>query len=307
MALFLGIDGGGTKTTCVAGDESQVLATATGSGSNVIRLGEAQARIGLQSAISQACCAAGISPLRIQSACIGAAGATNPDTNAATKQMARQILPNAEITVVGDMEIAHEAALSGHPGVIAIAGTGSIVYGRNQRGETARAGGWGFAISDEGSGQWIGRSAVSCAMRAHDSGRANLLLKLILEEWKLGSTDDLIRMANSTPPPNFAELFPVVQRSVDQGDTLADEILTRAGVELANLTLIVLRKLWSTEEAVRIGVAGGVFANSTHVRRSFQHSLRVGWRKASICFQITDPVLGALSMARRIASAAGAR
>jgi glucosamine kinase len=307
MALFLGIDGGGTKTTCCVGDDSAVLATATGSGSNVIRLGEAQAKIGLQSAISQACSAAGVSPLRIQSACIGAAGATNPDTNAATKQMARQILPNAEIVVVGDMVIAHEAALSGHSGVVAIAGTGSIAYGRNDRGETSRAGGWGFAISDEGSGQWIGRAAVTSAMRAFDSGQPSVLLKGILEQWRLSSTDDLIRTANSTPPPNFAELFPVVQNAVEQGDTIADEILSRAGAELVNLVFIVMRKLWTPGEQIRIGVAGGVFANSTHVRRSFYHSLQAAWPKSSICFQITDPVLGALSMARRSVAAAGAR
>jgi AraC-like DNA-binding protein len=112
MAFYIGIDGGGTKTTCAVGDEQSLLATANGSGSNVVRLGEQQAKLGLQSAIAQACREASVSPLRVVAACIGAAGATNPDVNAAVKVMARQILPNAEVTVVGDMVIAHEAALS---------------------------------------------------------------------------------------------------------------------------------------------------------------------------------------------------
>ena len=64
--------------------------------------------------------------------------------------------------------IALEAAFGSGPGVIVIAGTGSIAYGRNREGQTARAGGWGFAISDEGSGHWIGRTAVAAAIGAWD-------------------------------------------------------------------------------------------------------------------------------------------
>jgi glucosamine kinase len=306
MSFYLGIDGGGTKTTCVVGDESSVLATANGSGSNIVRLGEAEAKVGLQAAISQACCGANVSPLRIQAACVGAAGAANPEVNAAVRKIVRQILPNAEVTVVGDMVIAHEAALHHHPGVVAIAGTGSIAYGRNEQGETARAGGWGFAISDEGSGQWIGRTAVSEAMRAFDAQRETGLLDRILQEWKLASRDDLIRHANASPAPSFAELFPAVQQAASERDVIASDILMRAGAELAQLVLIALHRLWKPSELVRIGVAGGVFANSEQVRRSFYNSLRAAWPKTSVCFKVSDPVMGALGMARRMHAKAGA-
>lgn len=303
MPLYLGIDGGGTKTTCAVGDDTSVFGVATGPGSNVIRLGEAQARAGLQSAISQACCQADVSPLRVQSVCVGVAGASNPEVNATVRQMVRQILPNAEVNVVGDMVIAMEAALHGHPGVVVISGTGSIAYGRNQLGHTARAGGWGFAISDEGSGQWVGRTAVAESLRASDASRPTILLDRILQQWNLESRDHLVRHANSSPSPSFAELFPVVQKAAEERDAIAGELLARAGAELSQLALVVMHRLWQPKDVVRIGVAGGVFANSGQVRRAFYNSLRAAWPNIAVCFQIAEPVVGALWMARQSVAA----
>jgi N-acetylglucosamine kinase-like BadF-type ATPase len=281
------------------------LAVASGPGSNLVRLGEERARAGLLAAISQACREANVSPVRVEAACIGAAGATNPTVNTAVREIVRKILPNAEIVVVGDMVIAAEAALSHHPGVVAIAGTGSIAFGRGREEETARAGGWGYAISDEGSGQWIGRTGVSEAMRSLDAQRGSVLLERILQAWKLASHDDLVRHSNASPPPSFAELFPVVLKAATEGDAVASDILTRAGAELAQLVLIVIHRLWKPDEAVRVGMVGGVFANSERVRRCFYNSLRAAWPRAAVCFRIADPVSGALWLARRMSAKAG--
>jgi glucosamine kinase len=303
MSLYLGIDGGGTKTACAVGDEKSVFAVAEASGSNVVRLGEDQARVGLHEAIARACTMAEVSPLRVVAACVGAAGAAHPDVNAAVKQMVRRVLPNAEVRVVGDMVIALEAAFEGQPGVVTIAGTGSIAYGRNAAGETARAGGWGYRISDEGSGQWIGRTAISEIMRAHDAGRETILLPRILEQWKLASCDELVRRSNSDPAPNFSELFPLVQQASKEHDELAAAVLSHAGRELARLTLTVLQRLFIAEAPVRIGVAGGVFAHSPEVRRGFYDALHSAWPGVSVCFQITEPIIGALRLARQLVPA----
>ena len=307
MPLYIGIDGGGTKTTCAIGDDVSLFAVATSTGSNVVRLGEKPARAGLHEAIARACTEAEVSPLRVQAVCIGAAGASNLEVSATVKDMVRQVLPNAEVVVVGDMVIAMEAALNDSPGLIAIAGTGSIAYGRNALGETARAGGWGYRISDEGSGQWMGRTAVAETMRAHDADRSTVLFERIKKAWNLSSHDELVKYANADPAPSFAELFPVVQKAADQQDPIAAEILARAGAELAQLGLRVLHRLWRPGEVVRVGVAGGVFANSDHVRRAFYHSLHEAWPAASVSFKITDPVVGALWMARRVGAPLGAR
>lgn len=298
MSLYIGIDGGGTKTTCAVGDDTNVFAVATGGGSNVVRLGEERARAGLHAAISRACSEANVSPLRVQSACIGAAGAGNSEVNATVRRIAQQVLPNAQIEVVGDMVIALEAALPSHAGLIAIAGTGSIVYGRNERGETARAGGWGFRISDEGSGHWIGQAAVGAAMRAYDAARPTVLFERIAGQWGVASATEFVHKANGDPMPNFAELFPVVQKAANEHDPVAEEILARAGTELGGLALVVLQRLWPPNRPVRVGLAGGVFANSSQVRRAFYSSLHGAWPTSAMSFKISEPVVGALWMAR---------
>ena len=162
VAIYLGIDGGGSKTSCLIGDETSVLGTGTGGASNVVRVGEAQARESLASAIRQACTVANLNPSQISSVCVGLAGAARTEISELVKRIVSELVPG-KVKVVGDNVIALEAAFGGGPGVIVIAGTGSIAYGRNREGQTARAGGWGFAISDEGSGHWIGRTAVAAA------------------------------------------------------------------------------------------------------------------------------------------------
>lgn len=297
MSLCIGIDGGATKTTCAVGDETTVLATATAGGSNVIRLGERIARENLETAISRACAAAGIKPSLIESACVGLAGAGRPQVDAAVRDAVMHALPSAEIAIVGDMVTAMQAALGDGPGVIVNAGTGSFAYGRNPPGKTARAGGWGFAISDEGSGQWIGREAVKAVMRAQDAHQPTVLFDEILRVWKLGSRDELVHFANSSPPPNFSLLFPHVLTTADQGDSVASDVLSRAGAELGELAMLVLRQLWRPGQSVRIGIVGGVFSHSTLVRRTFFLHLRRYWPSLAVSFRISEPVAGALALA----------
>src|SRR5271165_2991065 len=183
MAYYLGIDGGGTKTRCVLANETTILATAVSGGSNVVRLGEAYARESLHAAIRQACTVARISPNQIQRVCIGAAGAARPEIANNLRALLAELNPDLNIEVVGDAAIALEAAFGSGPGVIAIAGTGSIVYGRDAAGQIARAGGWGFAISDEGSGHWIGLRAISLILSARDQGLETALTDMVLGAW----------------------------------------------------------------------------------------------------------------------------
>ena len=167
MAIFLGIDGGGSKTSCLIGDETSILGAGTAGGSNPVRVGEAQARDAL--AAPSARPARSPTSIHRRSRKPASAWPERPGRRSANRcAVCLAELVAGEIEVVGDMVIALEAAFGGEPGVIVIAGTGSIAYGRNSKGQTARAGGWGFAISDEGSGHWIGRAAVAATVRALD-------------------------------------------------------------------------------------------------------------------------------------------
>ncbi len=309
MAYYLGIDGGGTKTRCLLADETTVLARAMAGGSNIIRLGETHAREALRTAVQQVCAAAEISPNQIHGVCIGAAGAARPEIAAKVHAILAGLIPEinpTNIEVVGDAQIALEAAFGEGPGVIAIAGTGSIVYGRNAEGHTARAGGWGFAVSDEGSGHWIGRRAISVIMSAHDQGLETALTAMVLQAWKLTTIDELVQQANSTPPPDFPLLFPVVLRAADEGDSMARDLLSDAGTRLAGLAATVIRRLAlhdleAAQPVAKLPVAmtGSVFRQSPVVREVFYNMLHASFFSIDVRQELADPVEGALARAKR--------
>ena len=296
VPLYLGIDGGGTQTTCAVGDHRRVLATSVAGGSNIVRVGESEARTNLRHAITRACAAAGVSPAAVEATAIGVAGASVPSVKDAIAAMLGDLVPG-KIEVVGDMVIAMEAAFPGLPGVVVTSGTGSVAFGRNHLGETGRAGGWGSAISDEGSGYWIGRAAVSAVLRAHDAGKSTTLLRGIFGCWRLNSLEELLQKGNSLP--GFADLFPAVE-SAAAGDPMAQQILAAAGSELATLAGVVIGRLWPAEQAVRVAMGGGVFAHSPLVRDTFWNKLRAQCPGAAVDFKIIQPVAGALWMARRL-------
>jgi glucosamine kinase len=239
-----------------------------------------------------------------------------------------EIIPG-EIQVVGDMEIALAAAFGGGPGVIVIAGTGSIAYGRDAKGRTARAGGWGFAVSDEGSAYWIGRAAVSAVLRASDRvgddqteqnhaeqdqaeqdraeqnriRPAGRLFRELKTAWSVDSLEQLARAANANA--DFSVLFPAVLAAAGAGDAVAREVIAEASSELAQLAGLVLRRLFPGQRsaalsAVPMAIAGGVFRHATMIRELFYNGVRAANPDVVLNLEVVDPVHGALRMARRI-------
>jgi N-acetylglucosamine kinase-like BadF-type ATPase len=295
--FFLGIDGGGTKTDCALGNGAEILGRGRAAGSKLARGGEAQARAALHGAIRQATAEAGVDLKQVRRTCVGMAGASRPEVVECVRALVAEVAPG-EVEVVGDMHIALEAGFPGAPGVVVIAGTGSIAYGRNERGETARAGGWGPAISDEGSGEWIGRAAAAAALRAYDSGLSTALNACLMNTWHLATRDDVARVANASPAPDYAALLPQILATAEAGDGAARDVLLQAGTELAHLAKVVTRRLWPGATSARVALAGGVFRHSELVRRVFANSLRAERPQAEVLEDV-EPVLGALALARR--------
>jgi glucosamine kinase len=314
VAYYLGIDGGGSKTTCAVGDEAHQFEIAIAGPSNITRVGKIRAREALHQTIRQACAASKIDPRQVERACIGVAGAGREEVASAVRGMVAELIPG-EIEVVGDMEIALAAAFGTGPGVIVIAGTGSIAYGRDAQRRTARAGGWGYAISDEGSAHWIGRTAVSALLRAidqdaqgHENAQSAAEAKPLFSElkaaWKLHSLDKFVRTANSNP--DFAALLPAVVGVADAGDALAQRVLTQAGYELAKLAGIVVRRSFVRRFAddvssVPLAMVGGVFRHSSRVCESFCNEVRKFEVPIDLNPQVVEPVVGALQKAREAA------
>ena len=309
VAYYLGIDGGGSKTTCAVGDETSLLASVHAGPSNITRVGETRARESLHQAVHDACAAAKIDARQIRRACIGVAGAGRQEVACVVHKIVSEIL-FGEIEVVGDMQIALAAAFGAGPGVIVIAGTGSIAYARNARGETARAGGWGYAISDEGSAHWIGRNVVKALMHTVDRGAAAgtpaqevaeslLLFRQLKVIWSVSSLDEFVGKANSNP--DFAELFPAIVAAGEAGDEGSQRVLNMAGGALARLVRMVcqvFRRHKPEITAIPLAVAGGVFRYSERARAVFDEDVRKFDARLVPASQIVEPVLGALQMAR---------
>ena len=304
MPFFLGIDGGGTKTRCVVGDEKSELGTATSSSSKVQRVGEACARDALAGAVHEACVHAGISPRQIVRSCAGITGAARPEIVGVMRDLMTSIV-DGQVEIVGDIEIAFEDAFGSGPGVMLIAGTGSIAFGRNEEGKSARAAGWGYPISDEGSGQWIGAEAVREALHARDRGQPACLLNDLMQKLGASSFEDFIIRLNAIPPVDFAALFPTVLAASDKGDSVASEILTRAGRELAGIAGIVIERLFH-EQSVSVATHGGVLVSSALVRKCFAQELRARHPPVELLDREIDPARGALERARRAFKTAGA-
>lgn len=297
MAYFLAIDGGGTKTECVVGDQHLVLGSSVGNTIKIRKVGTSAAAESLKTTIDDACKQAKITPNQFSRTCIGLAGSSIIEVTEWTRRTLQQLV-SGEVLVVNDTTIAHQAAFGGAPGVLVIAGTGSNVLGLNEKGESARAGGWGPIISDEGSGFWIGRTAVAQSMRARDAGRTTELLNAICQAWKLRTVEEVVAMANSNPPPDFAALVPAVLSCADAGDALAREMLSSAANELAQLTRIVIRKLWNPGEKVGVALTGGVFTHSAQIRQMFANAICAERPGTEVNPEIVHPVMGALAMAR---------
>src|SRR5438045_2968301 len=125
--------------------------------------------------------------------CLGIAGVDRPDDTAAVHSIMRRIGAKAQVVVVNDALVALVAGAGDSPGVVVVAGTGSIAYGRDAAGRAARAGGWGYLLGDEGGGFWIGRSALTAVVRQFDGrGPSTRLTDMVLEEMQLGNPTELI-------------------------------------------------------------------------------------------------------------------
>ena len=295
MPLYLGIDAGGTKTDCAVSNGAELLGQATGASCKLARVGKERGRENLQTVIRQATETAHVDAGKIQHVCIGMAGASLAEAVHWAQQTIRELIPESTIYVAGDHVIAHRAAFGTSPGVLVISGTGSIAFGRNQNGETARAGGWGPNVSDEGSAFWVGREAVTAALHAFDFGNANGLLATIAESWKV-APEEVIRMANASEP-RFPELAGPVVNAAEQGDDTARAIMERAGQALAGLASAVIKRLWPSGGVVPVALAGGVLQGSSLVRHAFREAMKAEQPQAAVSFAFVRPVLGALEIA----------
>ncbi len=305
MGYSLGFDGGGTKTECVLLDANGTVAgEGLGGPANPLRSGYEGAFNSLREAAALAIAAANIEPSEITKVCAGLAGAGRKSAVRRITDFLSQEFPNAVLRVAPDYEVALEASAGSGPGVVLIAGTGSVAYGRNAAGETARAGGYGPWIGDEGSAFEIGRRAVGAVARARDADApVTLLTEMIATALQCPDWDDLMQRIMKNPDEVFPKLFPVVSAAANSDDGAAKEILFTSAIGLGNLATIVIRRLGMKNQQFPLVKCGGVFGRSQMLDQLLDSVLASGAIRAKISRLEISPAVGAARMAARLARA----
>lgn len=269
MDLFLGIDGGQSSTTAVIGDASgRVVGNGRGGPCNHVKTGDGREKFtgAILGCVTLACEHAGLRQVPFKSLCAGFSGGP-----ADKEDLLKELVPSELTFVTHDGLIALCGATAGAPGIIAIAGTGQLCFGRNADGVTARAGGWGYVFGDEGGGFDVTRQALRAALRQHEGwGHRTALHDRLLAETGATDANDLLHRFYSTdfPRPRIAALSRLVDEVALEGDALAQAILSNAAHHLAAYVTAVYAQLFTEPEPVVVAPIGGVW-NSEIIRNKF--------------------------------------
>jgi N-acetylglucosamine kinase-like BadF-type ATPase len=274
MRCVLGFDGGGTKTACVLMDETGAVLARTRSGpSNPVLVGVEVAVAALVEASEKALEKTGLEHGDVRSILGGIAGI---GVSGAHAQFARQLkptFPNAVVFLDTDLSMALSATQE-IPSAVAIAGTGSAIFGRRTADETAREGGLGAILGDPGSAYDIGRKALVHEWRRYwgreDSHFRNELLEHFRCNW--GELQELLHLQ---PLKVLPQVFPLVIRAANEGDGGAQELLRSSAEELGILAQRVIVRLRLGGDVFFFAKTGGVFGRSGHFDDAFARSVRL--------------------------------
>ncbi len=302
--FVLGLDAGGTKTVCLLADEhGQVRASARGPGANLQSLGELEVEKVLYEVMESVLAGETSPPAAI---CLGIAGVDRPGDGAIIRGIMRRIGQKAPVLVVNDALIALVAGAGDGPGIVLISGTGSICYGRNERGQAARSGGWGYILADEGSGWWIGREALAAVMREADGrGPATALTQKVLEHYRATVVGDLVHEIyfRDTRRRGVAGLARLVQAAADDGDVVARQILVAGATELVIAARSVATKLEMRGLQFPLVLAGGIFRGVPTLRAEVMSRVAEVAPRSQPQVLEDEPAVGAVRLA--IAEAGG--
>jgi N-acetylglucosamine kinase-like BadF-type ATPase len=295
--LVVGIDAGGSKTRAFAVDrDGAVVGRGAGGGANLLSSPDPAGSIG--AAVSEAL--AGATPLAVVLSC---SGGDRPADREKGRGILTQIVgPSVRIEVTHD---AIAALYAGNPlgcGVVLIAGTGSIAFGRNDEGDEQRAGGWGYLIGDEGSGYWLGLEGLRAAAHHTDGrGAATSITTHLLRDLGAETFMDVIPQLYGRPHPAPAVIAAVwaVGRAAAEADAIAVSIVQRGGHALARAASTVAAGLRLTEGPVYL--AGGAFESVASLERAVRSELLRMLPRATVEPVSEEPAMGAARLAMRLA------
>jgi N-acetylglucosamine kinase len=308
MGCYLGIDGGGTRTAAwLADGEGKVLARAETGPSNPLKVGFRMAERELLSAFHLCLQEAGFPRTAarasrhpvVRAVCAGIAGVDRRTVHRPLLAWMHRHIPARQYLLTFDAAITLAAAVRNAPGIIVIAGTGSIAFARDDQAKLLRAGGWGIPFDDRGSGYDLGRKAVAAALEAFDGrGPQTVLMDLICQALDLGSIPEIV--SRQLEQQQVAALFPLVMDAARKNDLVARHLCDDAARDLAALAAALLRRAGWTRRSTPVVTSGGVFSSSNFIRRAFARHLRRFAPLARVQMLERPPVEGALWLARSL-------
>lgn len=301
MRLLVGVDAGASHTEAVVADQAlRVLGRRRGAPGAVRSGCAAAAARAIGDTVRAAMEQAGLTAPP-DAVVIGAAGAGSEETRGELSEaLVRALGAQPTIRVTTDAAIALEAAFEEGPGIVLVAGSGSIAYARDARGGAWRAGGLGRDVGDEGSGYALARAALGVVQRAAD-GRApeTELTDRLMRASGTDSAAALDAWARQAAAHEVAALARPVCDAAVAGDGVARRLVEQAGRDLA-LHVAALVGRFQQDEAVRVALAGGLIRSGSPVREVLTGALAQNAPRIRVCEEEVDPPLGALRMAARL-------
>lgn len=298
--VLLGVDVGGSHTAAaISRADFVILSRAEGPGAPMRSGCAGVTAAAIAEVTTRAALVAGVT-LPVDRAMVGAAGAGRALERRELKQALAAHGVARSLEVVADGEIALASAFGTEPGILINAGTGSIAYARDRHGRLRRSGGYGWQLSDEGGGYWIGRRALSVVAKARDGGGdGGALLARLLPALKLREFDDLVRWAATAAPAHVAALAPHVMSTAAAGDPAALRITEDAAAELVSLVQVV-EPMFDPAEALPVAAAGGLLRPGSPLRRALEARLIAALPRAQLRDVTVDAPLGALRLAAEL-------
>lgn len=299
--LYLGVDGGGTKTQIsIMNEAGDVTSEGSAGPSNPLRVGVETAVTNIIKAINEACDRDGVSRGDISAATLGLAGVRRADLKRSVRESFINRIGIRRVEVITDAEIALFATTLGKPGLVVIAGTGSVCLGKNEKGEMAISGGWGPLAGDEGGGVGIAQQALHTIAKASDGrGVPTMLSQRASEYFRASGPENLIVAIYSPQVDNsrIAGFARLVVETAQEGDAIAIGILEDAGFELGLAACAVIEKLKLTNHKVPIGCVGSIFNAGALLTEPMLRKVRTCAAKAYLTEPEMPPAHAAALMA----------
>ena len=304
MNYYIGLDGGGSKTKCVLCDTSlKILSEAKTETSNFLIAGSEKTAFSIIDLIAECCLRKGISVDAVSGIVLGTTGAGRKSDAEKLQDAILTVADSKNIRinffkVESDARIALEGAFSGNPGSILIAGTGSIMFGKDRNGIIHRVGGLGRLIGDEGSGLTLGKKGLNLLAKYYDGRIKSTKLKSKIENKFRIENQSMIISKVYNEEIKVQDVAPLVISAADEGDELCYEILDHETDELIVHINAMNNKL--NEEKMRIAFIGGLISNTNTYSDLLKKKINLYFPKIIIQRPDFPPEIGAVIMAKEV-------